>query len=911
MADHPTLVHASSPYQPQSAMSLPQMSVLSSKLAPPVLSKRTLTRPLLLARLAAWRTHRLTIISTPAGYGKTTLASQLLQQTESNEFRTAWLTLDAEDDAPTQFVTCIAAALAPLISAAASQVASLINQQLPHQALQQLLSALDTLSQPVLFMLDDLHRVCKPEVHQLLTYAVDRSPAHVHWLILTRHTATDLFSRLRLQDQLLEIEEKDLLLSPDELRALVTAATDMVLDKATLAVLYEQTQGWVTGVQLALLSLRRFAGDWPQRLDKHELYNHFQASNRLLAGYVTTEVLAQLDASLRTFLLKIAILERLHPALCDAVANTYNSKKLLEQAVAQQLFVRPLDARGEWYVMHQILRTLLVDLLHQTYSPQEVQALYCAASGWHLAQGDLSNALNYLVSGQATSLAGALLETHSRAALQQNRLAELRHWYNLLPAAQIDSRPQLLLDLGWLSFAENAIEVTTNVMRAEINLGDARPLPRQWQDELTVLRLLARIYNSDFQDLYADAEATLTRLAPSSHLARGWCLTLLTIIASNHAAAPVSQAQFESASAEFHAAGFNFAVVSLRAIQANQQMLNGEAQAALATCQTALESTSSQADRLVDSVCFFHGLMGATLYWLDQPQRAALHFQRALEAAPYGRDAHFLLLAPPCLQLCAVAQGEPVAATAQQRAEELALWRQFAPEFSLISRCNLVYWQMRRWLVLGDPASAWATFQRLEITLDTLAPDAPQLIWLTLLAAYIAAERELDALGPHLERVLQRSRQTGQLVYTIQAQTLLALQQQQIRHHDASRATLRQVLHDVERTGYVRFIFDQPTLLPKLKLIGTAFASKLAAQMTPRPLPVVVGKLTVRQNAILKLLLQGHKPAEIAAELVLTEGTVRWHMTNLYAMMGVQNQRQLIAQARLRSLSATTAHSLD
>ena len=873
--------------------------MLSAKLKPPVLPGCLLMRPLLLARLAAWRQHRLTVITAPAGYGKTTLATQLLQQTApeqraAGEYHALWLALDADDDEPTHFLTCIAAALAPLIPTAAGQVASLINHNLLRQALQQLLVALDAVPQPVLFVLDDLHRVREPEVHHLLAYAIERSPAHLHWLLLTRHVATALGSKLRLQGQLLEVEGEDLRLSPEEIQTLVTRFAGAELDAASLTALSAQTQGWVTGVQLALLALRRFTGASPQHIETQTSQLH--ANNRLLAEYLTAEVLAQLDAPLRTFLLKSAILERLHPALCDAVAGIRNSHHLLERAVAEQLFVRPLDARGEWYEMHQLLRTLLVSILHQEQSPEEVQALHRAASDWHLAQGNLASALTYLVSGQAASLAGALLETRSRAALLQNQLAELRYWYSLLPAAQIDSRPQLLLDLAWLGISTNPSEAIAAITRAEMNLGVARQLTVEGRDELAVLHLLARIYANDYQHLYADAEATLARLAPSSHLARGWCLTALAIIASNHAVITVTPAHFEAAAAEFRAANFNDGVLTVLSVQAAQQMLAGEAQASLATCQTALALTSQQANRLLDQNCFFHGIAGQTLYFLDQPQRAALHFQRILENAPYAQDAHYLMLwAPLCLQLCAIAQGEPVTVTAQQRSEELALWEQYAPESNLISRGNLIYWQVQRWLALGDPASAWAAFERMEATLETLAPDATQFVWLTLLTAYLATGREVEALETHLKRIVQSSRNAGQLVYTIQAQTLLALQQQQVGRHHAARSTLRQVLDDVERTGYVRLILTQPALAPKLKQIGSAFANKLAVQMTPRPVPVVVGRLTVQEGAILKLLQQGRKPAEIAAELVITEGTVRWHMTNLFAKLGVKNQRQLIA----------------
>ncbi|MFZ4850492.1 MAG: LuxR C-terminal-related transcriptional regulator [Caldilinea sp.] len=873
------------------------LPVLSAKLTLPVLPDHLLTRSSVMARLAAWRSHRLTVVTAPAGYGKTTLAAQLLQQTASGEYRALWLAIDTNDDDPTQFLACIAAALAPLIPTATDQVTSLINRNLLRQALQQLLSALDAIPQSVLFVLDDLHRVHQSEVHHLLAYAVERSPAHLHWLVLTRHTTAALSSKLRLQGQLLEVEMEDLRLSPEEIQTLATSFTAAELDAATLAALSEQTQGWVTGVQLALLSLRRFAATSSHPLGMWEHYSHWHGNNRLLVEYVTAEVLAQLDAPLRTFLLKTAILERLHPALCNAVAGIHNSRHLLERAVAEQLFVRPLDAHGEWYEMHHLLRALLVDALHREQSPEDVQALYRAAADWHLAQGNLANALAYLVDGQAASLAGALLETRSRAALLQNQLAELRHWYSLLPAAQIDSRPQLLLDWAWLGISANPAEAIASIARAEMHLGTARRLTAEWQDELAVLRLLARLYNNEHQNLYADAETTLAQLAPSSHLAYGWCLLMLAIVASNHAVTAVTQAQLEAAAVEFRAANFNDGVYTVLAVQATQQKLAGEAQASLATCQTALALAGLQANRLLDHVCFFHGIAGHTLYLLDQPERAALHFQRILEDAPYAQDACYLRLwATLCLQLCAIAQGEAVTVTAQQRAEELALWQQYAPESNPISRSNLIYWQMKRWLALGDPASAWAAFERMGVTLETLASDATQFMWLTLLTAYLAAGRELAAVGTHLDRIVQSSRRAGQLAHAIEAQTLLVLQQQAVGRHHAARSTLRQVVDDVERTGYVRLLLDQPALAPKLKQTGSAFGDKLAAQMASRPASAVADKLTVQETIICQLLVQGRKPAEIAAELVITEGTVRWHMTNLYAKLGVKNQRQLIAR---------------
>ncbi|MFM7172354.1 MAG: response regulator transcription factor [Caldilinea sp.] len=208
---------------------------------------------------------------------------------------------------------------------------------------------------------------------------------------------------------------------------------------------------------------------------------------------------------------------------------------------------------------------------------------------------------------------------------------------------------------------------------------------------------------------------------------------------------------------------------------------------------------------------------------------------------------------------------------------------------------------------LSRPLDGWDLYQQMGVTLSTLPPDAHEALWMMALLAHVALRRELAELTVHLERQLAQSERSHRRVTAIQLRLLWAQQQQQLGHHNRARTLLRQAIHDIERTGYVRLLLDCPGLLPALRTIDTHYASTLVARMaTPTPSLSQVN-LTAQELAVLGQLVKGARIAEIADILVVSPATVKWHLTNLYAKLGVKNQREAVASALRDGLIAASS----
>jgi LuxR family maltose regulon positive regulatory protein len=882
-------------------------TVLSTKLTPPSLSAGQIERQRLMAQLAGWRTHRLTVITAPAGYGKSTLAAQCVHAIEPHSpggFCAVWLTLDAADDEPAQLLACLTAALAAVIPASAAVAKSLINQNRVQAALHALLVGLEHSPAPLLVVLDDFQHIRSPAAQQVVASAVERSPASCRWMVLTRHAPpAKLIGKLRVQDQLLELNADAFRLSHAEINALVARFAEVDLDAAAIDLLVQRAQGWIAAVHLVLLSLNRIKSSLALRTAQN-LLGHLRDGNRLLAEYLTAEVLTVLPDSLRTFLLQCSILDRLHPDLCRAVTGQEESAFLLEQAMEEQLFIRALVTDGEWYELHQLFRDLLRRTLRLQRSPAQLQLLYQKAADWHLACGDMAQALHYLVAGGTPERAASLLANHARSILLNNRQAELRHWFNLLPAATLDTHPQLLLDRAWLSVVNDLDELRAVLARVDAVMAALPSLPAAWQDELATLHIWQRMMSGSQAGVYEDALATATRLAPESALARGWCgLAALLTRSAQPAGAPVAAYAQEAASA-FTAAGYDFGSLLVTGWQAEYSALIGDAPAALALCERSHQLILSQQYPALHERGYFDFLAGEVYYWLDRPQDAAAYFQRVLDDARTRSEAMSTLRASAALQVCEVALGRSLTPTDADCAEEAELWQRAEQGCSVGFKSRVVLWQIQRWLLLGQPAEAWGAYQQLRLSPETAAVDAPEALWVAILLANVALGRNLATLTPHFERLTAQSERNNLRLTAIRVRLLWVHQQQQLGFHHRARTILRQALRDIEVTGYVRLLLDAPAILPTLRAVDTHYARTLVTRLdAPAALPRYEN-LTKQELTILRHLVNGAKITEIAQALVISQGTVKWHLTNLYTKLGVKNQREAVALAlRLRLLA--------
>ncbi len=377
--------------------------VLATKLFAPARRSRLVARPRLAEQLDTTLEagHRLTLVSAPAGFGKTTLLSDWLAHLDQDrtDVRVAWLSLDDGDNDLARLLTHLVAAL----RRAGLDVGGAAVESLHTAATSAVLTALvndvtsageHTPDVRWILVLDDYHAIEATNVHDAVTFLLEHLPDHLHLLMATRSDPPLPLARLRSRGQLTELRAADLRFTPAEAQEFLDQVMGLDLTAADVRALGERTEGWIAGLQLAALSLRGI----PERGDVDGFIEAFAGSNRFVIDYLADEVLARQPAQIRDFLFRTAILDRFTGSLCDAVTGRADGARTLEDLERGNLFLVPLDDRRSWYRYHH----LFADVLHARLLAEEpglVPALHRRAGDWYAARGLTADAVRHAIAG--------------------------------------------------------------------------------------------------------------------------------------------------------------------------------------------------------------------------------------------------------------------------------------------------------------------------------------------------------------------------------------------------------------------------------------------------------------------------------------------------------------------------------
>ena len=430
--------------------------LLSTKLHIPASRAHLVPRPRLVASLNQGSSSKLTLISAPTGYGKTTILCQWLSNCN---LPTAWLTLDRADNDPARFLSYLIAAIQrvepdlgsdALETLRSSSVVSPGTRSPIRLALTLLLNDLATAPRAFILVLDDYHLIENTRVHELVTYLLDNQPAQLHLVIATRVDPPLPMARLRAQAQLVEVRAGDLCFTSAEFFAFFNDVMGLAITPEQVAVLERRTEGWIAGLQLAALSLR-------EQEDIIGFIDAFTGSHRFILDYLTEEVFNRQSPGVQAFLLRTAILDQLNASLCNAITGRDDSQEILERLDETNLFVVPLDDGRSWYRYHHLFADLLQQRL-QRENPKLVPTLHQRASGWYEVNGYVLNAVNHAMNAGEFERTADLIERSGWSVLMRGELATLLGWLEGLPDELLRSRPQLVFFNIWALAYSGALE---------------------------------------------------------------------------------------------------------------------------------------------------------------------------------------------------------------------------------------------------------------------------------------------------------------------------------------------------------------------------------------------------------------------------------------------------------------------
>jgi ATP/maltotriose-dependent transcriptional regulator MalT len=931
----------------QGAAGLP---LLATKLFVPRPRPDLVPRPRLLARLdAGLDVSQRSLLSAPAGAGKTSLLAAWVAGLDRP---VAWLTLDERDQAAGQVLRYLVAALQTIAPTCGRGALAWLEAPQPPPAevvVTALVNDLAALPAPGVLVLDDYHLVRAPAVHAAVGFLLDHLPPTLHLVIASREDPPLPLPRLRAGNQLTEVRAADLGFSVEEAAAFLGDGMGLRLEKAQVAALVERTEGWAAGLQLAGLALR-------DRPDPAAFVTAFAGGHRLVADYLTAEVLDRQPASTRRFLLATGVLDRFCAPLCDDLLAPSpevmgasrpaagESQMVLEELERANLFLVPLDDERVWYRYHHLFADALRARLAREAGPETTASLHRRASAWFGREGLLPEAIGHALAGDAVDDAAAWLE-----ALMPTMFADVgihqaqAAWLAALPAPVVRARPMLCLTQAWLLIHrleyEPAAAWVESATRALPAAGDGAS-PARGAIAATRAFLATIGPAAEPEHVGALAERALADLTPDDAAFRG----IAGLSQGQAALAQGQTARAEQAFAETaaisQAAGLMHGALVATTHQVNVQRLRGARRQALATGQAALAWAREHIGPL--SVGLLQAVVADLL--LDENDLAAalpLATEGLRAQRQYGNAPPLVLIASLPLARLRLAEGEPDGAAALL-AEARPLV-QHGPFAYLAPLLDAVEALVR--LALGEAAAAvdWAAavdpmalprLLRFHPHFFTAAVEASGVTPARILVAQARATGDaalLQQAEQDLEAAWELAERQGLGWLRLRVLILRALLADAQGDRHAALGSLAAAVAQAEPEGVVRPFVDEggpmAALLADLRVAArdgrepaggasTVYLDALLAafrgqesgppgggaltQAAPpgAPSAALIESLSARELQVLRLLAAGRSNAELATELFVERSTVKTHLIHLYRKLGVHSRTQAVARAR-------------
>ncbi len=846
---------------------------------------------------------KLTLVSAPPGFGKTTLVADWLASV-GPETGAAWLSVDAADNEPASFWTYVVGALqtaAPNVGEAAMSALRLPRPDIV-VALHSLLNDLAALSRDLVLVLDDFHLIDTGAVHERMAFVLDRLPARVHLVIVTRSDPALPLARLRARGELLEIRATDLRFSQDEAVAYLNGTMGLRLTGDDIAALEARTEGWIAALQLAALSMQG-------RADPAAFIAAFAGDDRYVVDYLADEVLARQPAEVRHFLLETSILERMTGPLCDAVTGRNDGRAMLETLERGNLFLVALDDQRRWYRYHrlfaEVLRARLLD-----EEAEAVPALHRRASDWFDRDGGRPEAIRHALAGDDATRAAELIEIAIPEMRQARAEVTIRRWLEALPAAQLEARPVLAAALAGalmqtgefarvgtlLDAADRSIEPHGNATMRIADDAERRRLP----GTLAMLRAGHARITGDLSGTIAIASRALEVAAPDDHLSRGGAAALLGLALWETGNLDAAYRSFADGMASLETAGHISDVVGGQVTLADLRVAQGRLGAALHVYERGLEMATRHGGPPLRGGADMHVGIAEVLRERNDLARAAEHLDASRELG----DDNGLPKNPYRARLveARIRQAEGDLAAALQLLDEAE--RVFFADFSPVIT-PLQALRARLWVTRGGLSEAWDWARIAAIAADDDGGYVGQFEHSTL-ARLLVADHRVDEALALTERLVRTAETSGWAGAALDASVVQAIAHQVAGNERDALELLARSFALAEPEGYVRiFVEEGPAMAALLEQakkrgLAPAYVSLLQAAFASSRLTRrqgLIEPLSERELDVLRLLATDLTGPEIAHHLVVSLNTVRSHTKAIFAKLGVNSRRTAVRRA--------------
>lgn len=892
--------------------------ILTTKLFIPPLRSDLLPRPHLTKKLDDITDYPLTLISASAGSGKTTILSEWVA---SSKHPVAWISLDLDDNDPTQFLTYIISAFQTIREDFGQDILENLHSGQSEQVETNLIKLINELAdfpENTFLLFDDYHTISEKKIHDFVAFLVERLPPQIHLVFASRVDPPWPLARYRARHQLFELRGQDLRFNTEEIMAFLNRAIGSDLSLEDVNALEERTEGWVAGLQLAALSMRGHS-------DVPKFVKDFTGSHIFVAEYLIEEILQQQPDDIKSFLLETSILERLNANLCEAVSICGDGKSILDTLHRANVFIIPLDNQGQWFRYHHLFADLLQSRLQQTNAPEKITELHLRAADWFDQNNFYVEAIHHALAAKNDEKTAALVDQYGQQVFFAERYNILIKWLDAIPKEYFQTYPrleiyQLLLDLleGTLDMFEETLIEKEKLIKA---LPTSPENDRLRQRALVNLALFFAFQNTS--KAIQIAEETLAEIPEED-------LHMLAYLYSAFYRAYGMEGDIEKSAAAYRES-FRLAemtkqyemISNATKIRTFDLCQYGRLDEAAKYCQSIIDAGKQYGSKVFYPAgpCYV-GLAGIHMERNDL-QKAEEYLNIGLElchlGAKYGLFTGYvqkirLLQAKGKIEeaLNELQLFEQkfqrreftfltqkvsllLAAKDLERASEMVPYFQellgasyYAQNLPPIAREFFMFCLARIYLAHGEFEEV---FQLLDDLQPTVEPGKRfgRLMEIYLLRAIACYKQAMGKVPPdavaHLEKALDLAIEPGYFMLFLEEGSILVPLLKAVIEHQPASSKVRLYAQKILQ------VFLEKDQMPSETSVPTA--GQLVEQLTPREMEVLLA------------IAAGDSNQEIADKLIITVRTVKKHTSNIYGKLGVGSRTQAVAYAREIGLLST------
>lgn len=907
------------------------LPVLATKLYIPTSRPKIVLRPRLVERLNERLDRKLTLVSAPAGFGKTTLVSEWVA---CSGRPAAWLSLDSGDSDPACFLTYLIAALQTIsLQLGNGAQAALQSPQLPpvESILTGLVNEIAALADPFILVLDDYHLVDSKLIDEAIAFLLECLPPQMHLVIATREDPHLPLARLRGQDQLTELRIIDLRFTPSEAAEFLNTAMGLDLSTADISALETRTEGWIAGLQLAAISLRGYK-------DTSGFIKSFTGSHRFILDYLIEEVLQQQPKPVQAFLLCTSILDRLCASLCDAILPdpAAAGQETLEKIERANLFVVPLDNQRCWYRYHRLFADVLQARLIKN-QPEQIVVLHQRASEWYEQNGLLHEAIQHALSAEDFERAARLAELAWPAMFTSTfQNTTFQRWMERLPDGLVRARPVLsvgyawaLLDIGELETVESRLEDAERCLaaageneRMATSAAGISVADEEVAGFLPAVIAFARAYLAlALGETSTAVTQALTALARSPAFDPYWKAAAAALLGLAYMRNGELEAAYNSVAEgmlNYEKSGRTAFAISGTVVLAEIRAEQGRLRDAIRVCEQSLRLATQPGEPALQGT--------ADLYlWLSLLACEQGDLDTAIQQLEKSEALGASFGLPDWKYRRWLAQARTKEASGDLDGALLSL--QEAERQYYLNPIPIVKpleaWKARIWIRQGKLAEAIAWQRQSGLSADDELSYIHEFEHITLARLLIAqfrrdrSEPVLATAMSLLQRLLEAAEAGGRTGSMIEILMLQALAQGALspRNPSAALTPLETALRLAELEKYVRIFIDEG--LPMARLLSAAagqgimpdFARLLLKMMDtgeqmpegsshPSPAQPLIQPLSERELEVLRLVAQGLSNEAIGRRLFLAVSTVKGYNRIIFDKLQVQRRTEAVARAR-------------